>query len=73
MIINEDVIFFNDILVNTIKNFIKKILLLHLYLEIIYLSDLTIDNSQTLKNVKTLDYIINNLIISNQTHKNTAN
>ena len=72
-VINEDAMFLNDTLVNTIKNFIKKALLLHLHLEITRLSDSTIDNSQTLKDVKALDYITNNLIIPNQTHKNAAN
>ena len=65
--------FLNNILINTIKNFIKKALLLHLHFEITRLSDSTIDNSQTLKDVKALDYITNNLIIPNQTHKNAAN
>ena len=72
-VINEDAMFLNDTLVNTIKIFVKKAFLLHLCLEVTRLSDSMIDNTQTLKDVKALDHIINNLIISNQIHKNAAN
>ena len=72
-VINEDAMFLNDTLVNTIKIFVKKAFLLHFRLEVTHLSDSMIDNTQTLKDVKALDHITNNLIIPNQTHKNAAN
>ncbi|CAG8746931.1 16536_t:CDS:1, partial [Funneliformis caledonium] len=72
-IIEEDELFNNITIINTLKTLLKKAFMLHLTLKVSHLINHNVNNYYTLQQVKELDHLTSNLTITNLTQKNAAN
>ncbi|CAG8745761.1 5970_t:CDS:2, partial [Funneliformis caledonium] len=72
-VIKEDELFDDSTVIALLKIFLKQAFILHLTHKVSRLTSLNMDNHHTLQQVKELDHLTNDLIISNLTQNNASN